>query len=100
MSPAGESQSDLYRLARAATLDAIEALGAHRDAVTIVGAQAIYLHVGDAPDSEHELGCRAAIRVVGGDFGTDRVVPGGIERRPDGRWQRRENAATPLRLQR
>jgi hypothetical protein len=28
------------------------------------------------------------------------VVPGGIERRPDGRWQRRENAATPLRLQR
>lgn len=34
--------------ARRALLDALEALGAHREAVVLVGAQAIYLHVGDA----------------------------------------------------
>lgn len=35
--------------ARAALLDALEALGAHRDAVVLVGAQAIYIHTGEAP---------------------------------------------------
>ncbi len=38
----------LYVRARAALLDAVEALGAHLDAVVLVGAQAIYLHTGDA----------------------------------------------------
>ncbi len=50
MNAAGESQSDIYRLARSATLDAIEALVAHDAAVILVGAQAIYIHVGEAPD--------------------------------------------------
>ncbi len=35
--------------ARAALLDALEALGAHRDAVVLIGAQAIYIHTGEAP---------------------------------------------------
>ncbi|RLB59339.1 MAG: hypothetical protein DRI34_02190 [Deltaproteobacteria bacterium] len=39
---------ELYVLARQVLLDAIEALGAHRDAIVLVGAQAVYLHVGDA----------------------------------------------------
>jgi hypothetical protein len=39
---------ELYILARAVLLDALEALGAHRDAIVLVGAQAVYLHVGDA----------------------------------------------------
>jgi hypothetical protein len=34
--------------ARAALLDAIEALDPHLDAIVLVGAQAIYLHTGDA----------------------------------------------------
>lgn len=38
----------LYIRARAALLDAAEALAEHRDAVVLVGAQAIYLHTGDA----------------------------------------------------
>jgi hypothetical protein len=38
----------LYVRARAALLDAAQALGAHFDAVVLVGAQAVYLHTGDA----------------------------------------------------
>ncbi len=38
----------LYVRARAALLDAVKALGAHLDAIVLVGAQAIYLHTGDA----------------------------------------------------
>lgn len=38
----------LYILARRTLLDVLEILGAHRDAVILVGAQAIYLHVGEA----------------------------------------------------
>ncbi len=34
---------------RRALLDALQALAEHRDAVVLVGAQAIYLHTGDAP---------------------------------------------------
>lgn len=34
---------DLLVAARAALLDALEALGPHRDAVVLIGAQAIYL---------------------------------------------------------
>ena len=35
-------------LARCVLLDALEALGAHRDATILVGAQAVYLHTGNA----------------------------------------------------
>lgn len=38
----------LYVRARSALLDAVEALDAHLAAVVLVGAQAIYLHAGDA----------------------------------------------------
>lgn len=34
--------------ARAALLDALAALEAHRDSVILVGAQAVYLHTGQA----------------------------------------------------
>jgi hypothetical protein len=37
----------LYVLARRVLLDALEALGPHRAAVILIGAQAIYLHTGD-----------------------------------------------------
>lgn len=35
-----------YFAARRVLLDALDALGVHRKAVVLVGAQAIYLHVG------------------------------------------------------
>lgn len=37
-----------YILARKVLLDALEALGEQRDAIVLVGAQAVYLHTGDA----------------------------------------------------
>lgn len=39
---------ELYVLARRVLLDALDALGPHRDAVVLVGAQAVYLRVGEA----------------------------------------------------
>jgi len=39
---------EVYVMARKVLLDALDALGDHRSAVTLVGAQAIYLRVGDA----------------------------------------------------
>ena len=39
---------ELYVMARQVLLDALEALGPHRDAMVLVGAQAIYLRVGEA----------------------------------------------------
>ncbi len=39
---------ELHVIARRVLLDALEALGPHRDATILVGAQAIYLHTGDA----------------------------------------------------
>lgn len=39
---------ELYVLARHVLLDALEALGPHREACVLVGAQAIYLRVGEA----------------------------------------------------
>lgn len=38
----------LYAVARSVLLDALEALNEQRDALVLVGAQAIYLHTGDA----------------------------------------------------
>ncbi|HUP21692.1 MAG TPA: GSU2403 family nucleotidyltransferase fold protein [Thermoanaerobaculia bacterium] len=38
--------SDLLARTRRALLDALEALGAHRDAVVVIGAQAVYLQTG------------------------------------------------------
>jgi hypothetical protein len=46
MSPNGGS--DLLIASRQALLDALEALKAHLDAVIVVGAQAIYMHTGEA----------------------------------------------------
>jgi hypothetical protein len=39
---------ELYVRARAALLDAVAALGPHLEAIVLVGAQAIYIHSGDA----------------------------------------------------
>lgn len=41
--------ADLLVAARRALLDTLEALRAHQDALVLIGAQAIYLHTGQAP---------------------------------------------------
>ena len=41
-------EPDIYTLARRILLDALEVLGPHLPAITLVGAQAIYLRVGEA----------------------------------------------------
>jgi len=47
MSASGDSE--LLIAVRATLLDALEALEDQRDALVLIGAQAIYLHTGDAP---------------------------------------------------
>jgi hypothetical protein len=47
MNPPGDAE--LLIAARAALLDALEALAEQRDALILIGAQAIYLHTSDAP---------------------------------------------------
>lgn len=39
---------ELYAMARRVLLDALDALGPHREAIVLVGAQAVYLRVGEA----------------------------------------------------
>ena len=47
MTGAPERMEDAYVSARRVLLDAVEALQDHRDALVLVGAQAIYLHTGE-----------------------------------------------------
>jgi hypothetical protein len=47
MDPMNASRPVEYLLARRVLLDALDTLGPHRDAVVLVGAQAVYLHTGD-----------------------------------------------------
>lgn len=48
--PGEPDPRDVYVSARRVLLDALEALRAHLPALTLVGAQAIYLRVGEADD--------------------------------------------------
>ena len=48
MTGGSEPIDEQYVRARRVLLDALEALEDQRDAIILVGAQAIYLHVGDA----------------------------------------------------
>ena len=63
----------VYALARGVLLDALEALGDQRDAVVLVGAQAIYLHTGAA-----ELA--VAESTTDSDLGID---PGALKSSPE-----------------
>lgn len=46
MSSPGVDPADLLVRARSVLLDALSALTDHLDAVTVIGAQAVYLHTG------------------------------------------------------
>jgi len=62
---------ELYVLARRVLLDALEALGNHREAVVLVGAQAVYLRVGEAD-------LAVAPYTTDGDLVVDPSVLGGV----------------------
>ena len=47
MSSPGDADNLLIR-ARSALLDALDALGVHRESIVVIGAQAIYLHTAGA----------------------------------------------------
>lgn len=49
MNPPGVGSSDILVRSRSALLDALGALDAHRDAVIVIGAQAIYLRTAGSP---------------------------------------------------
>ncbi|MFD1544775.1 hypothetical protein [Nonomuraea guangzhouensis] len=49
MNPPGVSSSDILVRSRSALLDALAALDAHRDAVIVIGAQAVYLRTAGSP---------------------------------------------------
>jgi hypothetical protein len=70
MSPNGVDP--VYQLARRVLLDALQALGPHRDAVVLVGAHAIYLHTHDADFAVAEY-------TIDGDLAFD---PGALGPRP------------------
>jgi hypothetical protein len=58
----------LYVRARAGLLDAVEALGVHLQSVVLVGAQAIYLHTGDADLAVAEYTTDADFALSPGDL--------------------------------
>lgn len=49
MNPPGVSSGDILVRSRSALLDALAALDAHRDAVIVIGAQAVYLRTAGSP---------------------------------------------------
>ena len=49
MNSPGGTEDDLLVRSRSALLDALQALDAQRDAVIVIGAQAIYLRTSSAP---------------------------------------------------
>ena len=59
-------EPDLYVRARRALLDAADALEAHLDAVVLVGAQAIYLHAGEADLLDRSIAHNSGVGPAGG----------------------------------
>jgi hypothetical protein len=78
-----------YVRARRVLLDALAALSEHRDAVILVGAQAIYLHTGDSD-------LATAPYTTDGDLALD---PGSLESSPLLDQILRSAGFTPSRLQ-
>ena len=81
-----------YRQARTVLLDALDALGPHRDAVVLVGAQAVYLHTGDADFATAPTTTDADLALLPGRLATEPSVvdamlaAGFIPGRQPGSW--------------
>ena len=81
-----------YVRARRALLDVLDALIEHRDAIVLVGAQAIYLHTGDANLTVAEFTTDADIAIHPRDLDdspliSEALADGGFDPQADvGRW--------------
>ena len=73
ISAAPVAPDQLYVAARRVLLDALVALGAHRDAVIVAGAQAVYLHTGKA-----DLAAAVAPYTTDGDLALDPELLGTV----------------------
>ncbi len=71
--PAHVAPDPLYVAARRVLLDALVALGSHRDAVIVAGAQAVYLHTGNA-----DLAVAVAPHTTDGDLVLDPELLGRV----------------------
>ena len=72
---------EFYVRARAALLDATDALAPHLDSIVLVGAQAIYLHTGDADLAVAEFTTDADFSVEPGQL-SDTPLLGDLLSRP------------------
>lgn len=92
----------LYVRARAALLDALAALKPHLDAVVLVGAQAIYLHTGDADLDVAQYTTDADFSISPGDLADspllgDLLAASGFTQREDpGNWLSPDGIAVDL----
>ncbi len=66
--------ADLLVAARSALLDALDALAAHRDALVVVGAQAIYLHTGAADVALAETTKDSDVAIDPRELGADPLI--------------------------
>jgi hypothetical protein len=72
--------TELYIRARRALLDALDALGAHRDSVVLVGAQAIYMHTGEIDEAIATETKDSDLVVDPEDLGSDPLIEEALER--------------------
>jgi hypothetical protein len=99
-----------YVLARSVLLDALEALRPHLDAVILVGAQAIYLHTGDADLNIPPTTTDADLALTPNKLGDSPLLEDAMEaagfvlaadpgawRRPHGRRDRPHGSGSPQR---
>jgi hypothetical protein len=75
----GTHADDLLVRARCALLDGLNALVAHRDSVIVVGAQAVYLHTGNAPVAVAEATKDSDLAIDARVLGEDPLVQAAME---------------------
>lgn len=91
-----------YVAARAVLLDALVALAAHRDALVLVGAQAVYLHAGEADLVTAPTTTDADIALTPGRLGAEPLLgdalraAGFVMNRNPGSWRGRGDVAIDL----
>lgn len=101
MSQLGEPD-ELYVRARCALLDAADALGEHLDAVVLVGAQALYLHTGDAELAVAEYTTDADLAIHPLDLADDPLITDLLEAagfskdHQPGQWLSRDGSRVDL----
>jgi hypothetical protein len=93
MSPPGDA--DLLIAARGALLDALDALSAHRDALVVIGTQAIYLHTGATDGALAEVTKDSDVAIDPRELADDPVIDEAMTRAHFSPQPRRPAARQP-----